>query len=263
MRSDQEPDDNDQRAKADEDERRSYRLCPLAASVTCRTTHDYEPHLIAQGCRRWTCSVCGPRRKAALCRRIVDARPQRMLTLTCRHENDPQTQLRQMARQLPRLLGPLRKSRGPIEYIRFVETCRDGYPHFHLLLRSDYLPQQSIRTRWRELTGAEIVDIRKAAARSVSYVAKYVTKSLAAAGLTNRQRFSVSHHFWRDKDPTETFFDFEHDHEHPTTWAPNRYRAQTPHRIRPQIYHIENREPGDEWPEELLPPTHNDQLGDS
>lgn len=252
MRSEHETHQHDEGEQAEQDEHRRHRLCPMAASVTCRTTHDFEPHLIAQGCRRWSCSVCGPRRKAALCRRIVNARPQRMLTLTCVHTGEPLQQLREMAKALPRLLLPLRKSLGPIEYIRFVESCRDGYPHFHLLLRSGYLPREQIQRRWQTLTNAKIVDIRRAATRSVSYVAKYVTKSLSASGLTNRQRFSVSQGFWLDEDREETFFDFEHDKEHPTTWAPRRYQTETPHRIRPQFYKIETREPGDEWPEELV-----------
>lgn len=224
-------------------------FCPHA-----RTARGYELEtnariLLATGCRKWTCPYCGPTRKARLIRRIVRAAPNRMLTLTCRHEDGPAEQLARMVKALPRLITYLRRD-GPIEYVRMLEQCVDGYPHFHLLIRSGYLDHATIKEFWTKNTKAEIVDIRKAHGKSVAYVAKYINKARDKDGTFSRQRLSVSRAFWRD-DPQETLVVTENTREHPKPYAEAHLQERAIERHYHGYYSLHMREPGDEWPPEF------------
>ena len=59
-----------------------------------------------------------------------------------------------------------------------IEEHQSGYPHYHLIVRSQYLPQQVVKKEWQALTGAQIVDIRevKQFFNSFQYLVKYLTK---------------------------------------------------------------------------------------
>lgn len=228
-------------------------ICPFAASVTCYHRDNYEPHYIAQGCRRWNCNVCGPRRKAALAHRITTGRPNRMITLTCRHEKTPQYQLELLRSSIRPLVAHVRKRYGEFEYVRVLEQCKDSYPHFHLLARSAFIPRTDLVNVWREHTGAHVVDIRKAHGRSVRYVAKYIGKAIDATGKFSRQRISVTRKFWPPLDGVSDYFLFDHDRTHPHDFVPVRYADYTLARVRTCVYHVTDREPGDDLPLELVP----------
>lgn len=210
--------------------------------------------MLGLGCRSWTCEICGPKRKALLVYRIVAASPTRFLTLTCRHEGDRATQLERITKALPRLITELRKKHGTIDYFRMLEHCKDGYPHFHLLLRCRFLPQPEIKRIWERLTGATIVDIRKAHGRSTGYVAKYLQKARDPDEKWSRQRISVSKHFWRTADGEADLIGWEHTREHPSAVA-ECTPATTYEREWVGRYIPSPRQPGDENPEELQPTT--------
>lgn len=211
-----------------------------------------EPRIIAQGCRRWTCPVCGPRRKWQFVLRIVAAKPNRFITLTCTRDEPPSEKLATMVKQLPRLITYLRKTHGTIDYLRMLETCKDGYPHFHLLARSNFIPHADLKSAWLRLTRASVVDIRKAHGRSVGYVAKYIAKARNAEGSWSRQRVSVSRDFWRDVAGESDLLIVGHERTHPQERA-----EATPSlvytRQRVGLYGVEKREPGEDNPIELVP----------
>lgn len=228
-------------------------ICPYATSTTCNSVlNDFEPHFIASGCRRYSCSVCGPRKKAQLARRIVTGRPNRLLTLTCRHEQTPREQLAVMRKATAKFVARIRKDYGEFEYCRVLETCNDGFPHFHLLARSGFLPQAQLRDWWAKGTGAVILDIRKAHGRSVGYVSKYISKATGEDGSFSRQKLAISRNFWEPQQGDSEFCNFDHNREHPTVYAKDRYENNTLERIRPGLYHVTDREPGDDMPIELL-----------
>lgn len=206
--------------------------------------------MIASACNRWTCQICGPRRKAHLVRRIVAAAPTKFLTLTCLHADSPADQLARIKKGLPRLITALRATHGPIEYLRMLEHCADGYPHFHLLLRAAFLPHAEIVAEWKKNTGAYIVDIRKAHGRSVNYVAKYLGKARDCEGKWGRQRISVSKNFWPAKDPGEELIGWEHEPTHPTDYA-RRHSSTQFEREWIGRYIPQPRMAGDQLPEEL------------
>jgi len=208
--------------------------------------------MIAQGCHKWSCPVCAPRRKARLVYKIRDASPNRFLTLTCRHEGKPEDQLSTITKALPKTINELRKRHGSIEYLRMLERCADGYPHFHLLIRSGYLPQPDIKAIWERRTGAWIVDIRKAHGRSIGYVAKYVQKALGDLGTWMRQRMSVSQHFWvQQPKPEQQFINCVRKQHHPITLAETHLRDYEIDRVAIGLYHIGDENPNRCLPEEL------------
>lgn len=209
--------------------------------------------MIASGCQKWTCDVCGPRRKSAFVRRIVKAAPNRLVTLTIRHDGTIADQLHRLKKSLPRLITALRKTHGSIDYLRMMEECRDGYPHFHLLVRSAYLPQGEIKELWTKLTGATIVDVRKAHGRSTGYVAKYLGKARNSDQSWSRQRVSVSKHFWQPETHDNELIAWTRTREHPTEVVAAAH-ATTYEREWVGRYIPRPREPGDEQPTELQTP---------
>lgn len=236
-------------------EDQAHRLCPYATSTTAFQITDRESVYIASGCRRWTCEICGPRKRGQLILRIVRANPSKFITLTCRHEDGPAAQYAKMTKAAPRLWSQLRRIYGEIEYVRLHESCRDGYPHFHFLARAPWMDQKEISRRWQRMTGAHRVDIRKAHGRSTGYVAKYISKAASPEGEWSRQRVTASNHFWSPDDNEQTLLGFHHDREHPWEYVPYHFEHAGLTRIRTGLYHVHDREPGDELPPELERPT--------
>lgn len=228
-------------------------LCPYA-----RTSHAYhletrECALIARACRRKKCQVCADTARKILVRRITDAAPERFITLSVRHEGDPQESLNTCTHQFRRLIQTLRRRHGPMEYVRIIEYCVDGYPHLHILQRGPYIPQRELSELWSHYTGATVVDIRKAHGRSTRYVAKYISKATADQSQWNRQTVSASRGFWRDKPWFTEFIAFWEVPEPLTTYAAKLAAHHAIVRLRPGVYWMWERSPGDELPEELLP----------
>lgn len=184
-------------------------VCEHSIATYAHDVDNYEQHLFALGCRKWSCAICGPRKRAILVRRITRAAPTKFITLTCRHETTPLAQLTTLRKALPKLINTIRKTIGDIEYLRALEYCRDGYPHYHLLARTKYIEQKTLSRLWEQLTNARVVDIRKAHGRSTSYVAKYLSKATATHDTWTRQQFAVSRNFWQDDDTTTQWLNWE------------------------------------------------------
>lgn len=81
-------------------------------------------------------------------------------------------------------------------YLLVWETTKRGWPHAHILARTSYLPQRALSRHWKHLTGAPVVDIRRVTDHRgpTHYLAKYLTKSLAAPA--HLKRYRTSRHFW-------------------------------------------------------------------
>ena len=247
------------------------KLCPSSQSAYAWHIETKQRHLFAVGCRRWTCSVCGAIKRRRLVQQIVRARPNRFITLTCKHEGSIESQHKRMVKALPRLITELRSQMpAGIEYLRMLEWCKDGYPHFHLLVRSRYIDQRELSALWNRLTDAKIVDIRKAHGGSTGYVAKYITKARTRDGAFVRQNISVSKQFWVERDTVESewlSWDWnklpirETAEDISTHWALDR--------VAHGVYAIVDRYPGAEIPVEMFweeqsctTPTTNDNTTD-
>ena len=142
-------------------------------------------------CNQWGCYCCAYKMRCNLVEeieRICRERPEisRFLTLTL----DPETAPRQPSNQhayLTRRWNALRtainREFGDLSYIWVREEQDSGLPHIHILV-SRYLPQGWVSSRWSDLGGGEIVDIRavERVEKMAHYVGKYLTKN-ALSGL--------------------------------------------------------------------------------
>ena len=155
-------------------------ICPNA------TTSVYEEHcsgflhVFATTCKRWGCAYCSRKKIQQLAIWTAAAAPNRLLTLTIDPAFDlsPKAAWLRTAHQVPELIRKLRLKFGPVEYLRVTELHKSGYPHYHLLVRSGYLPHQVVKDVWSTLTGATIVDLRavEKAFSAYWYLTKYLSK---------------------------------------------------------------------------------------
>lgn len=135
---------------------------------------------IPLSCKRWSCKFCADRKINHLSRRCETAKPNRLLTLTVDPAlwNNPRHGFDGTRRKVPELVRGLRKEWGDVEYMRVTELTHRGWPHYHMLLRSPYIPQPKVKEAWHNLTGATIVDIRKVDNhfQTFHYLVKYLSK---------------------------------------------------------------------------------------
>jgi hypothetical protein len=111
---------------------------------------------------------------------VAAAKPNRLVTLTVDPKlyTDPRGAYDRTRRTIPKLLNQLRKKYGEVECFRVLEVTKKGWPHYHLVMRSAYIPQADLQSRWQSLTGAIIVDVRaiKKSKDVYFYVVKYLAK---------------------------------------------------------------------------------------
>lgn len=149
-------------------------------------------------CKRWTCPHCHEINRARVIGLARAGKPRALLTLTVNSKRfpDPQTAAAALKRGL-RLLR-LRLDRHPrfqrFSFLAVFEKHKSGFPHLHLLIRSDFIPWKVLRGMWEGITGDYQVDIRKIDSRGKAafYVAKYIGKDLSA--------FEGCKRWWRSHD---------------------------------------------------------------
>jgi len=140
-----------------------------------------------------------------MARNVERAAPNRFVTLTTDAKlwEDGRAAFDGVRRKLPDFTKAIRKKIGKFEYVRVLELHKNGMPHWHLLVRSAYIPQKTISEVWASLTGSVIVDVRKACKgkHAARYVMKYMTKCKSIPW-TNR-RVSWSKGFFLPQPPSE------------------------------------------------------------
>jgi len=179
--------------------------CPYASTLVADSGLYGYPIVIAIACRRWGCSHCGRVRTAQLANNVARAEPNRFITLTTDAKlwNSPREAFDGVRRKLPDFTKAIRKKIGNFEYVRILELHKNGMPHWHLLARSAYIPQQLLSDTWARYTGSVIVDVRAIGKyfNAVRYVTKYLTK-VAYIEWTTR-RVSWSKDFFPDQPKTD------------------------------------------------------------
>ena len=154
--------------------------CPSASTMYGWSIELAATVVIQIRCKRWSCPHCGQRKMTHFAHRVAAARPTRFITLTCanRRYETPREAYDDTRRALSKLTTRIRKNYGEFEYFRILETTRKGWPHYHLIARSPYIPQPDLSKRWASLTGATIVHIRQVdkTAHTYKYVMKYLGK---------------------------------------------------------------------------------------
>jgi len=206
--------------------------CPNAQSWATYSVSKDSYFLFPLPCNSWGCRYCAQNKTKQLANRVSKASPNRLLTLTI----DPHLHL--CARdafdatrsKIPLLARKLRRRFGSFEYLRVTEVTAAGWPHFHLLVRSGYIPHQVVKTLWQELTGATIVDIRQVnhSFHCYTYLCKYLSK-MHDLGWTKRH-VSNSAGFFPKEEPFVPedlgFIDGAFYSLHPATFLVQNYQEE-------------------------------------
>ncbi|NIQ81399.1 MAG: hypothetical protein GTO14_23200, partial [Anaerolineales bacterium] len=158
-------------------------------------------------CKQWSCRYCAQKKINLLAHKTGKAKPNRLLTLTVDPAkwDSPRDAFDGTRRKVPELSRKIRARYGEFEYLRVTELCKSGWPHYHLLVRSQYIPQPYVKTLWQQLTGAIIVDLRHVKNKfdTFYYLVKYLSK-LHNLKWTERH-VSYSRQFFPQEDETERF----------------------------------------------------------
>lgn len=154
--------------------------CPRAQTLVAYSLTHQSLILYSLPCRTWSCRMCAETKIKKLANDVKRAEPNRLLTLTVdptKHLS-PREAWEATRKQVPILIRRLRKRFGEIEYLRVTEVTKNGWPHYHLLIRSGFLPHAVVKAYWSEMTGARIVDLRqvKRSFSAYTYLVKYLSK---------------------------------------------------------------------------------------
>lgn len=157
--------------------------CPSVTTLIGSTPGGSTDTLLPIRCRRWTCPFCRMCNEILTKEKVLSGKPSKMLTLTIRpnpKETPRETYVRSRS-SISRLYQTLRRHAGEWEAATFLERHGSGFPHWHALVRGNWVPIELVRSTWRDLTGSFIVDLRRIKDPRVAtrYVSKYVTKQLS------------------------------------------------------------------------------------
>lgn len=210
----------------------------LATCWHAQTLEAYSPQFgctvwIALPCKQWSCRFCAEQKIKTLSIKTEAAKPNRLLTLTVDPAlwEDPRAAFDGTRRKVPECMRFLRKRFKEVEYLRVTELTKRGWPHYHLMVRSPYIPHEVVKAKWRDLTGASIVDVRqvKDKFRAYSYLVKYLSK-MHKIGWTERH-VSYSRGFFLETDYPKTeplqLDDRVIIESHPSTYLYARFRGAT------------------------------------
>lgn len=200
----------------------NYTYCPWAKCVVGIDPNSETPVLVGTPCKRWGCLYCATRKVRRLAWMTKNAQPNRLMTLTINSDTDrtPKEVWDLTAAQVPELIRIIRKDRGECEYLRVLELHETGYPHYHLLLRSPFLPHPWLLKKWRDLVGPLGITQRGEGSKkpvagvniekvdksfgTFRYLVKYLTK-LHKIEWTDRH-VSYSSKFFLEEDKEKTAF---------------------------------------------------------
>ncbi len=153
-------------------------------------------------CKRWGCRHCGERKIRHFGLKCQNAEPNRLITLTVDTKiwESPREAFEGTKRMVTRLAVKVRRAFGEFEYFKVLEVTKKGWPHYHLIVRSGYIPHRFLSDEWNHLTGAPIVDVRKIKkpADVYFYIMKYLAKQKYIPW-TDR-RVSWSKHFFEKEN---------------------------------------------------------------
>lgn len=205
--------------------------CPHA-----QTLEAYSPEFgctvwIALPCKQWSCRCCATQKIKELSVKTETAKPNRLLTLTVDPSkwDNPRHSFDGTRRQVPELFRFLRTRFKEVEYLRVTELTRHGWPHYHAMVRSPYIPHEVVKRKWRELTGALIVDLRqiKGNFACYSYLVKYLSK-MHKIGWTERHVSYSKKFFPKTDHPQREGLDLQATtiiEAHPSTYLYSRFRG--------------------------------------
>lgn len=223
---------------------RWFGCCERAQTVTGYSPDHATEILYVVPCKTWACRTCAEVKIKRMACIVRDSHPNRLLTLTVnpalhvtRKESWDATR-----KEVPILIRRLRQKFGQVEYLRVTEVTQAGWPHYHLLVRSAYIPHAIVKKYWSQQTGAYIVDLRqvKQTFSAYKYLVKYLSKlhriEWTARHVSMSRGFNLQEK-WKDPNPIDlkerVFLN-----SHPAHVAMEYYEGVELHRIREGAYAV-------------------------
>lgn len=208
---------------------KNVQSCQTASSLLGTDPNTDEKILVAVTCKRWGCEYCAKVKIKRLSWLTHNANPNRLLTLTidpAMYES-PRDAFEQTSIKVPELVRMMRKESPEFEYLRVTEVTKQGFPHYHMLVRSSFIHHSKFKKAWTSLTGAKIVDVRQVhnTFSAYHYLVKYLTK-MHKLDWTERH-VSYSRNFFRPEDLEKFVFapmeNIQKVDEHPFEYLASRY----------------------------------------
>ena len=155
--------------------------------------------LLRLDCKTWDCKFCGPRKakryRIAIAKKAEEHGLQRMLTLTLDPKKLPPgvAPIRYINETFRKFREYLRRRFGVApQYIRVLESQKNGNPHFHVLI-DRFIEQRWAKQAWQAVGGGWAVDIRWVDLHRVAaYVSKYLSKELLLSAPKGARRITTS-----------------------------------------------------------------------
>jgi hypothetical protein len=106
------------------------------------------------------------------------------------------------------------KAISAIHYMAFAEETEKGEPHLHILLRTEFIPQNWISQQMKDLLNSPIVWIEKVKGKrsAIAYVSKYVTEAPAQFGTSKRYWMSKKYRLIENEKDEEPIFEKSGSH---------------------------------------------------
>lgn len=149
-------------------------------------------------CKCWQCELCREILQRKVIAKACAGQPDKFMTLTVnpRNHDNPTEAAHALKDAFQKLIRQLRREKpdADIQYLAVWERTKRGWPHLHVLMRSEYIPQKRIASFMEDAIGAPVVDIRGVG--SVRQVARYVGKYLSKA----LEKFEGCQRHWNSRN---------------------------------------------------------------
>lgn len=217
-------------------------ICETSQTTLAKHAVTGQEFLFARQCKRWCCPICSRAKISRLAYLVTGAQPTRLVTLTidpAKHGSERDA-FEETSPKCAELFRRLRERFGKIEYLRVTEVTKAGWPHYHHLVRSGFLPQPLIKAIWNKMTGASIVDVRQvhSSFNSYMYLTKYLSK-MHHLGWTDRH-VSYSKSFFREPvNPAKedsAYINIRREFSHPHHFLSINYAGQEVLQVSPSAW---------------------------
>jgi hypothetical protein len=149
-------------------------------------------------CRSWLCPNCTDKRRIELIAECHGGRPNTFLTLTSRRAAGKTAALAASelahAWRLVRLRWMRLKKIKRLPFLAVMEATKAGWPHLHILLRSEFMSSKLLSEWMAELTDSPILKIERLDNRRKisAYICKYAGKCA--------HKFATCKRYWSSRD---------------------------------------------------------------
>jgi len=225
----------------------NYTFCKWAKTVTGWDVNLEAWLCVAVTCKRWGCPYCAEKKVSRLAWMTSNASPNKLATFTVSAYRYPdgKSAWDHSSKMFPEWIRWTRQANGPCDYLRVLELQANGMPHYHCLLRSNFIPHNTALAEWRRLIGfpdapPDVPEPPKAYAgvnlkkidksfATFRYLVKYLTK-LHKIPWTDRH-VSYSKDFFMPEDKEQVEYakldQIEKSPDHPWKWLNERYGWNT------------------------------------